>query len=278
MHFLSVCCIIKDEVDLEEWIIYHRIIGVNHFYIYDNESHIPLSIRLSQKYFTDCCTIIPFPGQQKQLDTYRHCVDNYKNDTQWMMFIDGDEYVYPKRDGNLPKFLETMNEYDAIGINWVMFGSNFHEDIPNGLVIDSYTKREPNFNIHIKTICNPRKFLGLQNPHFFRMEDLNKYVNCIGTKITGPHVNIDTSYIIRINHYFIRSHEHFRMRCRRGRADIQNTYLDPDNLHGKPIEQLYNDVEDTEITEHSKRIKRVFEKWNIQKISPEILVPNKQTP
>ena len=36
-YFLSLCCIIKDEKYLEEFIIYHHIVGVEHFYIYDNE-------------------------------------------------------------------------------------------------------------------------------------------------------------------------------------------------------------------------------------------------
>ena len=36
-YFLSVCCIIKNERYLEEFIIYHHIIGVEHFYIYDNK-------------------------------------------------------------------------------------------------------------------------------------------------------------------------------------------------------------------------------------------------
>ncbi|KAA6439138.1 hypothetical protein FEM33_12710 [Dyadobacter flavalbus] len=38
-HYLTICCIVKDENEsLEEWINYHRKIGVQQFYIYDNES------------------------------------------------------------------------------------------------------------------------------------------------------------------------------------------------------------------------------------------------
>ena len=38
-YFISVACIIKNEGPyLKEWIEYHKLIGVEHFYVYDNES------------------------------------------------------------------------------------------------------------------------------------------------------------------------------------------------------------------------------------------------
>lgn len=38
-HYLSVCCIFKDEAPyLEEWLRFYSLIGVEHFYLYDNDS------------------------------------------------------------------------------------------------------------------------------------------------------------------------------------------------------------------------------------------------
>ena len=53
---LSLLCIIKNEDYLEEFIIYHRMLGVEHFYIYDNESSFPVSERLNHYYYL--CTAI----------------------------------------------------------------------------------------------------------------------------------------------------------------------------------------------------------------------------
>ena len=50
-YFLSLCCIIKDERYLEEFIIYYNLLGVEHFYIYDNESNYKISERLNHYYF-----------------------------------------------------------------------------------------------------------------------------------------------------------------------------------------------------------------------------------
>ncbi len=49
-----MCCIIKDKRYLEEFIIYYRILGVEKFYIYDNESNISISERLNHEYIKKC--------------------------------------------------------------------------------------------------------------------------------------------------------------------------------------------------------------------------------
>ena len=36
MHKISICCIVKNEDDLLEWALYHKLIGFDHIYIYDN--------------------------------------------------------------------------------------------------------------------------------------------------------------------------------------------------------------------------------------------------
>ena len=48
-YFLSLGCIIKDEDYLEEFLLYYRVLGVEHFFIYDNNSTIPISKRLEKK-------------------------------------------------------------------------------------------------------------------------------------------------------------------------------------------------------------------------------------
>ena len=40
---VAICCIVRDEEYLPEWIDYHILIGVTQFYIYDNESAVPVS-------------------------------------------------------------------------------------------------------------------------------------------------------------------------------------------------------------------------------------------
>lgn len=59
-YFLSVVCIVKDEADyLEEFVSYYAVLGVDHFFIYDNGSKTPVGSTLSR--YLDLCTVIDYP-------------------------------------------------------------------------------------------------------------------------------------------------------------------------------------------------------------------------
>ena len=165
-YFLSLCCIIKDEKYLEEFIIYHHIVGVEHFYIYDNESSFSIKKRLDKPFFKKLCTIIDYPGKVKQIEAYRDCIIKTRKITDWLMIIDGDEYVVPKQNfWSIRDILTIHKEAHAIGINWVIFGTSFHKKKQNGFLIDKYRHCSNQQDKHIKTICKPRFVKYLGGPH-----------------------------------------------------------------------------------------------------------------
>lgn len=64
MKYCALCCIAKDEdLFLKEWIAYHALIGVEHFYIYDNVSSIPIADLLGDWNRSSGITIIRNPGR-----------------------------------------------------------------------------------------------------------------------------------------------------------------------------------------------------------------------
>jgi hypothetical protein len=65
-YYLSTCCMIKDENEYgEEWINYHRKIAVKHFYIYDNNSKVPIADTLKNLDLSDCSTVKSYAERQK---------------------------------------------------------------------------------------------------------------------------------------------------------------------------------------------------------------------
>ena len=100
-YYLSIVCIIKDEEYLEEFIIYHFLQGVEHFFIYDNGSKNPIKNRLNHYFFHTKCTIISYPGKVKQVEAYNDFIQKYGHKTNWVAIMDGDEYIFPKIDKNL---------------------------------------------------------------------------------------------------------------------------------------------------------------------------------
>jgi len=49
-YYASICIMVKDEeYYIQEWLEYHRLIGFEHFYIYDNNSEIPVESYIKDK-------------------------------------------------------------------------------------------------------------------------------------------------------------------------------------------------------------------------------------
>jgi hypothetical protein len=247
--YVSLCCIIKNERYLEEFIVYHHLLNVEHFYIYDNESTIPISERLNFPYFKNICTIIPFPGKIQQLNAYNHCLATYGKDTEWMIFVDGDEYIYPKTTYGLDEFLRNYDDFHAFGVNWVMFGSSYYDRIQDGLLIEKYRWCDRAQNKHIKTICKPAftKSFG-SDPHTVILHDSSKYVDSHKNIINGPFNENFTVDLIQINHYYGRSAEEQIEKLKRGYPDQLGSPYVP-NLH-----TTYNDVIDNNMDKYIEAV------------------------
>jgi hypothetical protein len=221
---VAICCIVKDEGHyLHEWIEYHLKIGVSRFFIYDNESKIPIAGTLSPYADKGIVKVEFIAGKGMQQAAYEHCLANYGSTCQWIAFIDSDEFIVPKTlTGNLPEFLTAYENYGGLGLNWLVFGSNGHLEKPSAPQTHSYTKRTLKTNIinnHIKTIVQPKHVKRVPlDPHHFVFKKGKYCVNENFERLTGPRVS-HTSNKIQLNHYFLRSLEDFKEKLERGRAD-----------------------------------------------------------
>jgi hypothetical protein len=255
-YFLSLCCIIKNERYLEEFIIYYRLLGVEHFYIYDNESDTKISDRLNKDYYKKMCTIINFPGKIQQLNAYNNCIQKCKKETKWLIIVDGDEYILPKKKEHVSirDFLKDYKNYHAIGINWMMFGSSFHDHVQPGFIIDNYRYCEGAQNKHIKTICRPEFVINMVNPHYVILQDPSKYIDAHKRKIRGPFNEKNTIDVIQINHYWGKSlEEHYEKRDR-GRATKLKTLVVAENPH-LDFNNIINNLLADKYLEQLKQIK-----------------------
>lgn len=256
-YYLSLCCIIKNEKYIEEFIIYHHLAGVEHFYIYDNDSDYPLRDRLNSFYYKKICTIIDFPGIGKQMPAYKHCINTYRDETKWLIIIDGDEFVLPKSNFNsIRDFLNNYEDYHAIGINWILFGSSFHDSVQNGFQTNIYRYCGQTQNDHIKSIVQPKYVYDVDHPHFVKLHDPSKYVDPKKNIISGPFNRNYTTDLIQINHYHFRSKEDNINKHNRGNADnTQRVSINP-NHH-----EACNDIIDNFLpNKYLESIEKTFNK------------------
>ena len=226
-HFFSIVTIIKDEsIYIREWIEYHLILGVDHFYLYDNESNDNLHEIIKPYIEKGIVTYIFCPGQAKQIPAYNDAIVRFKENNHWMAFIDADEFIIINSNlkQNLPQFMNSYDNYDLLGVNWCMFDFNNHEHTPtNGYIISNYTRcfadDDHSINRHIKCIVKPSKVKICINPHYLYMKSKEKCVDEDFNTIKPPFTNHVHMKKIRINHYFSNSKEEFSKKISRGKAD-----------------------------------------------------------
>lgn len=227
---IAATIIIKNERKyILEWIEYHRILGIEHFFIYDNESTDETK-KILESYIKQGIVSYAFiKGQKKQTLCYEDSVARNKKNVKWMAFLDTDEFINIHVPKNLPSFLNKYENFSGIGINWISYDSNGHETTPqNGFVISNFTRRHHNPNDylpnkHIKCIVKTSHILCFITPHIpkliFSFNKNHYLVTENKKKITSPLTETISTKEIQINHYFSKSKEEYLKKIVRGRAD-----------------------------------------------------------
>jgi len=229
-YYLSLCAIVRDEGPyLLEWIAFHWAVGVEHFYIYDNESKDGTSALLGDLQQLGMLTRISWPNSAQavqesgigpQVPAYNDFL-RFSYETRWVGFIDLDEFVVPMGDVDLRDWLIRCTQ-KAVGINWRMFGSSGLSRYDDRLVIERFTHRAPDDfppNRHIKTFAIARD-IERANCHISYLKH-GEVVDIQGDPIDPTQNGIHDRCIaggLQINHYFTRSNEEWSAKRSRGRA------------------------------------------------------------
>ena len=226
-NILSLAAIAKNEaLYITEWIEFHRIVGVTHFYIYDNNStdnlHEKLLPYIEQGIVTYNFWDKPWKehSHSAQLDAYNHCLANYKNDSKYIGFLDIDEFLMPVKEENLVDVIDNIfNSYEYVGalaVNWRVYGSSYNSTRVDGLVIENYKLRAEDRwsdNVFIKSICNPRVSLSFEKySHCAKFVPPYHCINENGILVPRLTCSAYTCNKIRINHYLYKSKEEFILR------------------------------------------------------------------
>lgn len=254
LKYLTVCSVVKDEPYLPEWVEYHRLLGVEQICLYDGSKFTAPS-DLKKQINEGFVKIIHFPGTNVQLAAYNHYLKHYGDQTHWIAFIDADEFLVPKTENDLRNLLQNYEAFGGLGVNWLIFGSSYHIYSPSGLQIENYTLRSRNdfvHNRHIKSIVRSDRALATDgNPHAFVYTPRHYCVNEAYEPISGP-FSKNTTEVIQLNHYHLRSYADFLNKMQRGPADGAN-YLKPE--HFFQWDRVANEVYDGRILRFAPYLK-----------------------
>ncbi len=232
---LAIGAIFKNEEPyILEWIAYHRTLGVEEFYIADNNSDDGTTNLLAALHSAGIIRYFPFPhlpNQPPQLPAYQEIMRRFGKRTDWIAFIDADEFLLANDcNERMSDLLRNLNpSIGAVAVNWAIYGSSSHEIFSDELVMERFSKRaRDNFgaNFHYKSIVRTSAYRSTSNnPHHFLLSRGHTYTHLDGSKLVEhPKRGLGLSDQIhwkpfRINHYVVKSKQEFEQRkSARGRA------------------------------------------------------------
>jgi Glycosyltransferase family 92 len=218
--YLSICAIYRDEAPyLREWIEFHRLVGVERFFLYDNLSEDD-HLEVLAPYMEDgTVTVQRWPVFDPQVPAYNDCLRWHRYDSRWIAFIDVDEFLFSPTGQPLPELLADYEAWPGVAVAWVMFGTGGHRTRPPGLVIENYlrTIEQPDPIMNLKSVVDPTRVTHYVSGHhcaysYMSAVDENQF------PVNG-HTLVPPSFErLRLNHYHCKSEEEFVAKFERWRA------------------------------------------------------------
>lgn len=147
---VSICGIFKNESRfLKEWIEYHLVIGVDHFYMYNNNSEDDYMEVLQPYIDAGKVTLVQWTKDHAQMEAYQDCLARCKNETQWLGWLDIDEFFVPRYETNINDWIRKYDRYPSVEVFWKMFGTGgkMKHDYSK-LVIEQYVNSHQGFPTH----------------------------------------------------------------------------------------------------------------------------------
>jgi hypothetical protein len=214
--YLAVGALYLDQAPyLREWIEFHRLVGVERFFLYDNAS-TDAHLEVLAPYLADGTVVVrDWPERPVQARVYSDLVETHRDDARWIAVIDLDEFLFSPTGKPVSEVLRAFEVFPGVVANLVNFGTGGHREKPPGLVIESYTYRtfNPEGERTVKSIFDPRRVIRCENAHAFAYES-GSAVDELLRPVPVPDTRTETAScsLLRINHYPTRSETEVRLK------------------------------------------------------------------
>ncbi len=221
-YTLSICAIFHNEAPyLKEWIEYHKKVGVEHFWLYNNNSRDNYQQILKSFIKDGVVELIEWPSEEKegnhffyqvQSPAYTDALSKAKGISKWLAIIDIDEFIVPIQENKVSDCLEnSYSGFPGVCVNWQYFGTshvpkckkvNDSIFLLNDLTLKM--KWDHPLNQHFKSIVQPKYVLGCPNPHFCHYIPPHYPVTTDYIPVGHTHLCPININILQLNHYWPR--------------------------------------------------------------------------
>ena len=221
-HDLAIATVFQDCARfLKEWIEFHRLVGVQKFYLYNNASGDDF-LPVLEPYIGKRIAVLtdwgvrdqPYQGwYETHMAAYEHALRATRGRVKWVAFIDSDEFLVPVSRSSLIPVLREYEDVGGVCVNWQTFGTSHVARIPEDRLMTECLQRalpaDDEQNLHVKSIVRPERCTGSTNAHFFTYKPGYFQVDTAAERFEGPKspsVRIDK---LRINHYRYRDEDYY---------------------------------------------------------------------
>lgn len=144
-YCFSICSLIKNEENyLKEWIEYHKLVGVDHFYLYNNGSRDRTKEVLAPYIKEGVATLINWPNRLPsyleddalwaltvQLPAFENAAKYQAiKDTKWLAVVEIDEFIVPVNARSIPEVLANCEDFPGIQVMSDYFDASRDRQVP----------------------------------------------------------------------------------------------------------------------------------------------------
>ncbi len=258
MKKLGLISFIRNEsYFIEEWLWFHYYSGIEKFYIVLNRTTDNTLEKIRSLPF-EKDIIVHKIDNITQVEAYRFLMDKYKDQVEWMLLADSDEFVFNHDGTDLKVILEEFDVLDCGGVilPWTSFGLCGYVDYPPKLLIDHQVLCDNNKSeSRIKAIVKTDYYTGCDCQHFFNVS--KQYVYQDG-ELWDNYGSVETQRIIndkiKCHHYCARGMRHFS-----DRYEYKKDHPEYDYNIWNSLEQSNNwSIANEDATIYSPQIRRAM--------------------
>ncbi len=233
---IAIALCVRNEADyIEEWLRFHRAVGVRHFIVYDNGSTDATCAVIRDVLDPAELTLMPWAGKvassktdqliDGQVLAFAHAILNFGGHFRRMAFIDADEFLLPKTGTTIEEALAATGDFPNVSLPWHMFGTSGHRKKPAGPVTLAYTRRgadplgKQEHSTNFKCIVDPCEVTEVTIHQFRTRAHGDLTVNDAGYRTSRDGRKQRQFYsnaFLQLNHYYSKSEEEMLAKMARG--------------------------------------------------------------
>lgn len=218
MYTVAIACLFHNGAFfLKEWLEFHLLMGVQHFYLGDHLS-TDESRKILEPYIqrgvveletvTQEYGIINHFEEKVHLPFYQRVLERCRRDVQWLACIDIDEFITPAQPAKtigplLEAFLQRHRDklIGGIVINWQTFGTSNRSVQKGQLITEILTRRAPNSwlgNHTVKSLVRPHYVESIISAHYAQYKPGYHAYLCNGMLTEGafaPSIDLSCLYL-----------------------------------------------------------------------------------